>query len=134
MLDGYPSITEGQFRDACEVFEKRSHDRLDGTSWHIVRWTGVELLIREQRTLSAKCAPMQDAVQMNGGPNDLAVEDIEEDGVVMVCSWLTLKLRASAHMMQLDRCERSDTSYVEVDFSITLSPTYRILCRSACPE
>ena len=85
MLDGYPSITELQFRDACEAFEKRSHDRLDGTSWQSVRWTGVELLIREQRTLSAKCAIMQDAVQMNGGPNDLAVEDMEEDRIEMVC-------------------------------------------------
>lgn len=126
MLDAYPSITIRQFTDACEAFEKRCHDQLDNTSWLGVRWTGVELLIREQRVLSAKCATMQNAIQVNEESNDLAVEDVEDECCATVCFCPNLRLRASAHTIQPDQRQWIDESCKEVNFSVTLSPTYTV--------
>lgn len=126
MLDAYPSITECEFRNASEAFEKRCHDQLDSTSWLSVKWTGAELLIKEQRTLAVGGGRSQDDVEVIEITNDVVVEDIQDERIATVCLCLNLRLRASAHSMQLDKSRRNDELFIEVDFSITLSPTYAV--------
>lgn len=49
MLESYPSLTEKEFKLACASLEIRCGDRLSGTDWLGVEWTGQELRITQTR-------------------------------------------------------------------------------------
>jgi len=50
-LQAFPSITEDEFQQACRALEDRSSDKLDGTDWLGVRWTGKELIVKQKRAV-----------------------------------------------------------------------------------
>lgn len=51
-LQVFPSISVSEFADACTAIEEKSADRLNGTDWVSVKWTGSELLIKQQRYMN----------------------------------------------------------------------------------
>jgi hypothetical protein len=51
-LDTFPSISDAEFRAACKALEDRCFDRLGGTDWLSVRWSGEELVIKQRRQIS----------------------------------------------------------------------------------
>lgn len=77
MLGSYPSLTATEFKEACTNFEERCHDKLSGTDWLSVKWTGQELLIAQTRLPSRHTdeTNTQDAEEEN------EIEEIEIDGV-----------------------------------------------------
>lgn len=79
-MQAFPSISRQEFNAACVALELMSGDRLNGTSWLGVRWTGEELLITERRTtarLQHEAAQEQKMVE----EPDL-VEDVIEGEIV----------------------------------------------------
>lgn len=87
MLSVYPSITVAEFSLACEALEQRCHDRLGGTRWLSVKWTGDELRIRQNGSIAAtKSSPV--AVESHTGDScaeiqsaDLAIEEDDTEAV-----------------------------------------------------
>lgn len=54
MLQAYPSLTETEFLEACGALERRCHDRLSGSDWLSVKYTGRELQIIQSRSKPKK--------------------------------------------------------------------------------
>ena len=122
MLAAYPSITQDDFSEACQSLETRCSDRIDGTEWLSVKWTGGELRIKQRRYVKKK-------QEENDGGKELEsdagvnvqwdevdreiVEDSDEENVV---SLEVVTTAVSGDQSQL----------IEINFSITLSPTYSV--------
>lgn len=78
-LLAFPSITPEEFSQACEALESRSEDRLAGTDWLSVRWTGEELLIKEIRKLRGN-----DRASDEESGSEAEDELVEEDDEVSI--------------------------------------------------
>lgn len=76
-LRAFPSITEPEFAEACKALESRSLDRLDGTDWLSVRWSGEELIIKQRRNggIYGQEGCDRDSDQQGNGQTMEAVED-----------------------------------------------------------
>ncbi|KEF52017.1 uncharacterized protein A1O9_12007, partial [Exophiala aquamarina CBS 119918] len=100
-LQAFPSISEAEFADACAAIEGRCADRLADTDWLSVKWSGSELLIKQQRALN----PVRPGLDC--GDDNITEELVEEpvDGETL-----------------LQR--HQDSNSLIIDFSVTLSPTY----------
>lgn len=122
-LQAYPSLTEQEFEAACETFEKRCHDRLSGTDWLSLKWTGKELQICQQRSNRRE-------EEASAGDNipaeDLIDEDeIDEEGVdETLCSFVVPCPESSS--TDGGQVLRRLREAIQVAFSITLSPTYSV--------
>jgi hypothetical protein len=84
MLSVYPSITSTEFQSACEALEQRCHNRLDGTNWLVVNWTGSELRIRQTRSLatplpSAASPSITESSKRDGDAEFVAEDEIDDD-------------------------------------------------------
>lgn len=72
-MQAFPSISVPEFADACTAIETRSADRLGGTNWLSVKWTGSELLIKQQRELD----PVRHAP--NRGDDNITEQEFVEE-------------------------------------------------------
>ncbi|KAI1621681.1 hypothetical protein EDD37DRAFT_653037 [Exophiala viscosa] len=98
-LQAFPSITEDEFREGCKALEDRSFDKLDGTDWLSVKWTGKELIIKQRRAIhSPEYEAPEECAEVDRVAEDLCATDI------LPC--------------------RSRSEHLIVDFSVTLSPVY----------
>lgn len=73
----FPSISILEFAEACKAIENRSADRLDGTDWVSVSWTGSELLIKQRK--NAK--PVHRELEKESAEQDIVEELIDIDNV-----------------------------------------------------
>jgi hypothetical protein len=73
-MQAFPSISASEFADACAALETRSADRLGGTDWLSVKWTGTELLIKQQRDVD----PVRH-VPSRGDDNNITEQELEEE-------------------------------------------------------
>ena len=93
MLDSYPSLTAAEFTEGCKNLEARCHDRLSGTDWLSVKWTGRELLIGQTTRLASRHANEGDIYDAGEGNES---EEIEFDGMgdeeEEVCKLLVISL------------------------------------------
>ena len=81
MLGTYPSLTTHEFEIACDALEQRCHNRLEGTNWQSVRWTGQDLQIT-QRKPSANDDMEQDRGALDSARGSDELEEIlEESGL-----------------------------------------------------
>jgi len=79
-LQAFPSISVPEFADACRAIEERSADRLSGTDWLSVKWTGSELLIRQRRDL--KTAHRAPDLEGDNNAKEKLVEELIDDETV----------------------------------------------------
>ncbi|EXJ78529.1 hypothetical protein A1O1_08930 [Capronia coronata CBS 617.96] len=105
-LDAFPSITESEFVKACRALEMRSLDRLDGTDWTSIRWSGDELVIKQRRRVNDG-----DREVCNGNPKEEDGDEENMDPIEEACHDTLVR-------------GRDDFGALTIDFSITLSPTY----------
>ena len=79
MLEVYPSITESEFASACSSFHKKCYDRLHGTPWLSVVWTGYELRIRQTRKPPIESrSSSEPSLAVNGSPGPLQASDTDD--------------------------------------------------------
>ncbi|KAL2402841.1 hypothetical protein ABEF93_005185 [Exophiala dermatitidis] len=110
-LQAFPSLTRPEFSQACKALEDRCADGLDGTDWLSVRWTGEELLIKQNRKIQSLQHQENNNNPSNGqNPSEDDVEPIEDAEVF-----------SETFVPPKDQCQS-----LTVDFSITLSPTYYV--------
>ena len=83
MLDSYPSLTAAEFAEGCSGFEARCHDRLSGTDWLSVKWTGRELRIGAQTRVASRHADADEEDIHDEEEDNHEIEEIEmeSDGV-----------------------------------------------------
>ncbi len=91
-LETFPSISDAEFQAGCKALENRGFDRLNGTDWLSVRWSGEELLIKERRQITnSNSNPTRE--ENNDGYEELENEDDVEERSdnpdIMVCSGLS---------------------------------------------
>jgi hypothetical protein len=90
MLGAYPCLTKEEFTIACKALESRCHDRLNGTTWQSIRWTGQELQIKQQRELKHGGSHEHGEPGMIDGEDGLA-QDLYDDETVLVNSSVLLQ-------------------------------------------
>ncbi|KAK5448109.1 hypothetical protein LTS15_009133 [Exophiala xenobiotica] len=117
-LETFPSISDAEFHAACKALEERCFDRLGGTDWLSVRWTGGgELVIKERRQISNSNSKRGE--ENNNKENkrlDEEDEEYVEDGSGSDNPDIILRHN------DVD----PDSDSLIIHFSITLSPTYRV--------
>ncbi|KIW20793.1 hypothetical protein PV08_01371 [Exophiala spinifera] len=96
-IQAFPAITEPEFRAACKALEDRCFDRLNDTDWLSVQFTEEELAIKQRRVIYNT---------RTGGENEQELQEVAE-----------------AETLSRDT---DNTGYVDVTFSVTLSPTYSV--------
>ncbi|EXJ81349.1 hypothetical protein A1O3_07639, partial [Capronia epimyces CBS 606.96] len=104
-LQAFPSISEAEFAEACQALESRALDRLDGTDWLSVRWSGEDLFIKQRRRAMDSG---QDG--RNENPDEARSEE-NMDNVEDACPETLVP-------------NRHGFDSFSIDFSVTLSPTY----------
>lgn len=72
-IKDFPSISRLEFADACKALEDRSSDRLEGTDWVSVKWTGSELLIKQRKNINS------DQQVPGGEDNSIPAQEIVEE-------------------------------------------------------
>ncbi len=117
LLAAYPSITASEFSAACEALEVTSSDRLDGTGWVSLKWTGEELRIKQRRHIEregsdGKACWVEVKDQSDEIEEEISDADDTEDAL-------------SQHGVSTP-LKNTQTEVIEVDFSVTLSPTYSV--------
>lgn len=87
-LEIFPSISDAEFQAACKALENRSFDRLNGTDWLSVRWTGEELVIKQRRQISnSNSKPTREKDDNeNEGLEDHDVEEGADNPDIIVCN------------------------------------------------
>lgn len=73
-MQAFPSISVPEFADACTALETRSADRLGGTDWLSVKWTGSELLIKQRRDVD-----LVRHVSNRGDDNSITEQELVEE-------------------------------------------------------
>jgi hypothetical protein len=97
MLQVYPSLTEEEFVEGCRAVEKRCHDRLSGSDWLSVKWTGSDLQIIQSRAqqnrdcsqpsggVNENSQEMQDQIDDEAAINDSIEEEADDQALVSEC-------------------------------------------------
>ena len=116
-LTAYASITASEFSAACEALEVTSSDRLDGTAWVSLKWTGAELRIKQRRYIEGKRSDGRGyGFEVKDQYDEIEEDIIDGDDAEDVLSQLAVS----------DSIKSTRTEVVEVDFSVTLSPIYSV--------
>ena len=84
-LQAFPAITEKELAEACKALEQRSADKINGTDWLSVRWTGEELIIRQKR--KANCRDNSEHGEELVEHEESVQDEVEEDVTIpdVVC-------------------------------------------------
>lgn len=81
VLQAFPSVTDQEFCEACRALELRGLDRISGTDWLSVKWTGKELLIKQQRPSESRHHQNPSEAEESDQSEEL-IEDAVEDSTV----------------------------------------------------
>ncbi|KAK5951699.1 hypothetical protein OHC33_007378 [Knufia fluminis] len=101
MVVAYPSLTRDEFFQAGEELTRLCEEKLTGSSWLNMKWTGHELQIQQRRNETPATSNREDT---DSDPDELVQDDSET----------------------FDRACNYPTSSITIDFSIVLSPTYQV--------
>jgi hypothetical protein len=128
MLRAYPSLTTAEFTQACLALAALCHDRLDGTSWKSVRWTGQELQIKQARPFTSESSGCPEAREADQRSEEFDVDDsnLEPDDGELVVGPHTSHQSADIDTPIQRVVPASNSAMTEIPFSITLSPTYSV--------
>jgi hypothetical protein len=88
MMQSFPAITIQEFAAACKVFEVRCADKLHGTNWLSVHWTGEELLIKQKRIPRAANPKERDTASLDSESEEELEELIEDTTITKSVSSL----------------------------------------------
>ncbi|KAL6243853.1 hypothetical protein RBB50_009287 [Rhinocladiella similis] len=101
-IQAFPAITEPEFRAACKALEDRCFDKLNDTDWLSVQCTDDELRIKQRRIIR------------NTGVNREYEDEMHE----------VVEAETASRDNVVD--SKDNTSCLDMNFSIILSPTYSV--------